>query len=126
MIKSCMKNNLYENHFSFNMVIIIYNCKSNNQCIFYFLLIKKVLPAFTMFTINDLAYTERTNTLHFCVTSPYIKWHTAIVQIVTVKIQYGSVRCEKYLANSFCDTLASINLIYVSFAFWYHLLPGNL
>ena len=47
-----MKNNLYENHFSFNIVIIINTeiytihrltivSKSNNQCIFYFLLIKK-------------------------------------------------------------------------------------
>ena len=33
----------------------------------------------------------------------------------TLKIQYGGVRSEKYLANSFCDTLASINLIYVCF-----------
>ena len=57
-----------------------------------------------------IAYTERTNIIYFCVTSPYIKRHTAIGQIVTVKIQYGGVRCEKYLANSFCDTLAGINL----------------
>ena len=63
---------------------------------------------------------QRTNILYFCVTSLYIKRHTAIGQIVPVKIQYGSVRCEKYLANSFCDTLAGINLIYVSFVIIYY------
>ena len=34
----------------------------------------------------------------------------------TSTIQYG----EKYLANSFCDTLASINLIHVSFVIIYN------
>ena len=72
-----------------------------------------------------IAYTERTNILYFCVTSPYIKRHTPIGQIVTVKIQYGGVRCEKYRANSFCDTLASINLIYVSFVIIYNQETGR-
>ena len=54
-----------------------------------------------------------------------IKRHTPIGQIVTVKIQYGGVRCEKYLANSFCDTLASINLIYVSFVIIYNQETGR-
>ena len=70
-----------------------------------------------------IAYTERTNILYFCVTSPYIKRHTPVGQ--TVKIQYGGVRCEKYLANSFCDTLASINLIYVSFVIIYNQETGR-
>ena len=62
---------------------------------------------------------EQTNILYF--SSPYINRHTAATgQIVTVKIQYGGVRCEKYLANSFCDTLAGINQIYISFVIIYY------
>ena len=72
-----------------------------------------------------IAYTERTNILYFCVTSPYIKRHTAIGQIVTVKIQYGGVRCEIYFTNLFCDTLAGINLIYVSFVSIYNQETGR-
>ena len=71
---------------------------TNSQCIFYFLLIKKFY--------QPLPFS--------------IKRHTAIGQIVTVKIQYGGVRYEKCLANSFCDTLAGIHLIYVSFVIIYY------
>ena len=89
--------------------------KSNNQCIFYFLLIKKFYQPLPFSKVRS----EQISYIYFCVTSPYIKRHT-IGQIVTVKIQYGGVRYEKYLANSFCDTLAGINLIYVSFVMIYY------
>ena len=51
--------------------------------------------------------------------------YTVIGQKVTVKIHYGGIRSEKYLANSFWDTLASINLIYVYFVINYNQETGK-
>ena len=70
----------------------------------------KLRSMYLLLLMIKKSYTERTNILYFCVTSTYI----------TVKIQYGGVRSAKYLANYFCDTLASINLIYVSFVIFYN------